>query len=1040
MVRTPSLPASVFSDFVQFEGNDVENFLQQTPFRDFMDKSILLSSRELYNAKKRNLQSSTKKSKARNLARIKFLIRACTRPTPYGLFAGAALGEFCENPNIEPMVIDERKAILECRADYSWLSHFIYEMENNPSVYPQLQLRFNNNCYVSGDRLKNPHHSNHGFLMPEETVTERTHMRNTPLITYVKQQAQTFIRYDLLKSRIQSKYPGVPEEKIISTINALMENEVLLSNLRAPANCENGLEYVLKILAPIEGIDRQKETLQKINTLINQMNGELEIDQVNAKTIESVYTLMDGLLSQKNEKDLLAVNKGMVLQQNKLPYQVKEIVEQFVEALTYLQVDVPSRLEKFKRQFQEEYGSNVEVPFCTIIDQNDFNGLSYLEKYQPSQDEKDQKIKQIVDEKILDCLQAQQEEINLSIDNFSSLEISREDRYPESFDINFFVSKEKEHYRLWLAPIGGSGAAGDMFNRFNCVLDADLFHQYKENNRSLVCSDKALITVEIREGSVKGRMSNVNNHRNESQYYIALATNDDNSNAEELPLDDLLIGMQYNQLYIKSKRLGKRCKVRQNCMVNPSSLSEVSQLLMQISSDEETSVIARAFQLFQNDYVFLPRISLEDVVVFPKRWNLPLHLFALHSQESFEESFQKLRRKYTIDDIVYLSEGDRRLALNLDKAYNLLNYFIKKYDNLYKKFNQQDAAIAKETMVKMTSLSIIEQIITGAIFAYIIYCGFIGGILLGDVVAYTRAAISNQTNIQSILQNISSIKKSNLYIGQYYSFIDLENAKTLDEGKIIIDKIHSLKLENLSFKYDTGGYVLKNVNFEFKEGNSYAIVGKNGSGKTTLAKLLMGLYDNYEGNIYVNGIELRSIHKEHYSKRIASLFQDFIKYDATFRENIAYGNLDLMDKDAELRDLSNEFRIGHIIDHSKQNLDTQLGYWFDEGKQISFGEWQKLAIARTFSKDADVIFLDEPNSALDAISDYEISQLYQKLFQDKMGIIIAHKFNNLINQVNNILVIENGRLAESGTHTDLLHQGKIYYEMYQLQNKNSAVL
>lgn len=206
-----------------------------------------------------------------------------------------------------------------------------------------------------------------------------------------------------------------------------------------------------------------------------------------------------------------------------------------------------------------------------------------------------------------------------------------------------------------------------MFNRFNCVLDADLFHQYKENNRSLVCSDKALVTVEIREGSVKGRMSNVNNHRNESQYYIALATNDDSSNAEELPLDDLLIGMQYNQLYIKSKRLGKRCKVRQNCMVNPSSLSEVSQLLMQISSDEETSVIARAFQLFQNDYVFLPRISLEDVVVFPKRWNLPLHLFALHSQESFEESFQKLRRKYTIDDIVYLSEGDRRLALNLDK-------------------------------------------------------------------------------------------------------------------------------------------------------------------------------------------------------------------------------------------------------------------------------------------------------------------------------------------------------------------------------------
>ena len=135
MVRTPSLPASVFSDFVQFEGNDVENFLQQTPFRDFMDKSILLSSRELYNAKKRNLQSSTKKSKARNLARIKFLIRACTRPTPYGLFAGAALGEFCENPNIEPKFNLHIKDCIMQKA--SQLSLWHYE---NSNTYDKIKL------------------------------------------------------------------------------------------------------------------------------------------------------------------------------------------------------------------------------------------------------------------------------------------------------------------------------------------------------------------------------------------------------------------------------------------------------------------------------------------------------------------------------------------------------------------------------------------------------------------------------------------------------------------------------------------------------------------------------------------------------------------------------------------------------------------------------------------------------------------------------------------------------------------------------------
>lgn len=203
-----------------------------------------------------------------------------------------------------------------------------------------------------------------------------------------------------------------------------------------------------------------------------------------------------------------------------------------------------------------------------------------------------------------------------------------------------------------------------------------------------------------------------------------------------------------------------------------------------------------------------------------------------------------------------------------------------------------------------------------------------------------------------------------------------------------------------------------------------------------MAKLLMGLYDNYEGNIYINGIEMRTIDKEHYRKKTAALFQDFIKYDATFRENIAYGNLDIMDNDKKLQDLSKEFRVAHIIDSSNHSLDTQLGYWFDEGKQVSIGEWQKLAIARTFSKNADVIFLDEPNAALDAISDYEISRLYQKLLQNKMGLIIAHKFNNLIHQVSRVLVLDRGRLVETGTHMELMGQEGIYYKMYQLQNND----
>lgn len=374
------------------------------------------------------------------------------------------------------------------------------------------------------------------------------------------------------------------------------------------------------------------------------------------------------------------------------------------------------------------------------------------------------------------------------------------------------------------------------------------------------------------------------------------------------------------------------------------------------------------------------------------------------------------------------------------KSYHLLHYFIHKYDVLYKGFNQQDTEIAKESLTKVTSLSVIEQIITGAIFAYIIFCGFVGQILLGDVVAYTRAVISNQTNIQTILQSVSSIKKSNLYIGQYYSFLDIEKTEPLHPGeKVIIDNIRTIKAEHLSFKYDTGNYVIKDLTFEFSAGHIYAIVGKNGSGKTTLSKLLMGLYDNYEGNIYVNGVDLRRIDKDHYMERTAALFQDFIKYDATFRENISYGNLSIIHDDEKLQQLSREFRVNHIIDHSARSLDTQLGYWFDDGKQVSFGEWQKLAIARTFAKNADVIFLDEPNAALDAVSDYEISLLYQKLFQNKTGIVIAHKFNNLIHQVDTILVLDHGHLIEYGSHEDLVQLGGAYQKMYHLQNVEESI-
>lgn len=673
MVRTPSLPAKVFLDLLHFDGKNIEDFIQKNALNDFMDKSILLSSRELYNAKNRNLQQSSKKEKSRNLSYLKYLTRAATRPTPYGLFAGVSLGEFSDQSYGKEMVINKNKAIVECRVDHAWLSHFIYELERNPVVYPQLQVKFNQNCYVSGDRLKNPYYANHGFSQEKKSVINRNHIRNTPLITLIKEKSRNFLSYAFLKTIIQDHYPEVPTEKIIETINILIDNEILLTNLRVPSNEADGLAHVLKVLKPLQGIDLKKESLQKLQTLLYQINKESQIEKIPLATVQEIYSLMEGLLCQTEEKDFLAVNKGIVLSENKLPKELKNTIERFIESVACLQVEGSSPLEKFKQKFQEEYGTDIEVPLCEVIDPNRFNGLAYLENGQVfRREEKDRKIKQIVDEKILYCLQTQEEEIILQRSDFASLESEEGDRFPESFDINFFVTKKKNGYCLTLSPIGGSRSAGDMFNRFSYVLDPELFKNYKKNNKKWVSPNPDVISVGIREENNKGRLGNVNGHTNENPYYVPIATIGDQSDSQMLTLDDLLIGMQNNQyIYIKSRSNKKLCKFKLNCMININLLSDVARLLQYVSYDNERSLISRIYNLFGNNYVFIPRIVFEGIITHPKRWNFPALLLKTDTFSAFITSFKKLCEKYHVDNVVYLVDEDNRLPLPLEKISSL---------------------------------------------------------------------------------------------------------------------------------------------------------------------------------------------------------------------------------------------------------------------------------------------------------------------------------------------------------------------------------
>lgn len=403
------------------------------------------------------------------------------------------------------------------------------------------------------------------------------------------------------------------------------------------------------------------------------------------------------------------------------------------------------------------------------------------------------------------------------------------------------------------------------------------------------------------------------------------------------------------------------------------------------------------------------------------------------------ESFELIKRR-TNDSrkswyFQYLvTHGDYYKEL---KVYGLFRYFIDKYKKYQETFKTQDLRLERKKTIFLTVATMIELLINGAIFFYIITLGISGSILIGSIMAYMNTINQIKNQMTNILQSCSDMNKESLFIDQLINFFDFPEQ---EQGKQIIDEIKEINIVHLFYKYKGQSvYALQDVTLTIKRGEKIALVGKNGSGKTTLIKLLMGFYNDYEGNIYIDGIELRNINKTNYLEKISALFQDFIKYEATFRENIAYGNLNAINDDFHLYSMAQIFGIDKLVEESKEKIDGQIGCWFDNGKQISLGQWQKIALCRTFIKQADIYFLDEPNAALDAIAEYDLSGLYEKMLKNKIGIIVAHKFNNFIKKIEQIVVLDGGKVVAIGKHEELLTNNNIYKELFEIQMGNSTV-
>lgn len=662
IIRSSLLPKNYFEK-LSFYGTETVFNLYQSEDKDVIEEALKVSSESLFNSLQ-ELPEDVKRRRNLKYSLIKYLTRMSTRPTPYGLFAGVGLGTFGDKTKI----LQTENYIKSVNVDHYWIEHIIHILEQNKAILFQLKVKWNNICYKSGNRVINPYFANHGDTYYEKEGIEEISFRKTALIDIIKNNAKNYIYIKDLANLLREHYRGVDTQKIRDTLAELVENEILLTELRIPAYCEEPLKHVIRILSNIQCDKYLLFQLKNIDELIEKY--KVKDLGKGVKILNSLYGAMEKLFKSKN---YIEVNLGKEYTSNTLSYKIKKSLENFAEELSFLWVNPEdfSELSEFKREFGEQYGFNVEVPLIEVIDSNGFDGLRFLNSNPDNKSKRETVIRAIVDQKILQAIYERKNEITLCKEDFDIVEKTNTSlNYPETFDMNFFIhfSNEKEDlYDIEVGPIGGAPKAGMLIQRFSNVLEPKLFNEYSNlYNQEKLLTEKKYINVEQREHISAGRGENVINNRCNYDFCLCMACCP-KEDKEEILLSDLYVGLAENRkLYIKSKKKNKIIKIVSDNMLNPRLNSKILYLLKRISYEYENSIISRLFSLYNNKYNYIPRIILAGIVISPKTWIFDDTIFISDNLDYFINKLFSLKKTFNIDRFVYLCEADNRLLIDLD--------------------------------------------------------------------------------------------------------------------------------------------------------------------------------------------------------------------------------------------------------------------------------------------------------------------------------------------------------------------------------------
>lgn len=369
------------------------------------------------------------------------------------------------------------------------------------------------------------------------------------------------------------------------------------------------------------------------------------------------------------------------------------------------------------------------------------------------------------------------------------------------------------------------------------------------------------------------------------------------------------------------------------------------------------------------------------------------------------------------------------------KLFGLGNTLLGRYTELFWKFLHEDETIARKRSLASLGWGVVATLSYYAAYAWIVWNAMGRLITLGDMTLYLGIFRNSQSMFQAILRGLSELYEHGLFMSNLFAFLELQPmmVSAVQPAPAPRKLQRGFEFRDVSFKYDgQETWALRHVNLTIGAGEKVALVGPNGAGKTTLIKLLTRLYDPTEGEILLDGVDLRAYNLDELRRQIGVIFQDFVRYQLSAAENIGIGQIEALDDRPRIEMAATKSGAAPVIGGLPEGYETMLGRWFSGGRDLSGGEWQKIALGRAFMRECEVLVLDEPTAALDAENELRVFQQFRELTADKTAVLISHRFST-VRMADRIFVIEDGGISEQGSHDDLLALGGTYARLFTMQ-------